>query len=71
MLAILPGVKPTGCKVTIPFVLVVGRKEAAERTVSVRRLGSDRQSVLPLEAALAALAEEAVPPDVRRIRQAA
>jgi threonyl-tRNA synthetase len=55
----------------VPALLVVGRKEAAERTVSVRRLGSDRQSVLPLDAALAALAEEAVPPDVRRIRQAA
>ena len=55
----------------VPALLVVGRKEAAERTVSVRRLGSDRQSVLPLDAALAALAEEAVAPDVRRIRQAA
>jgi threonyl-tRNA synthetase len=55
----------------VPALLVVGRKEAAERTLSVRRLGSDRQSVLPFDAALAALAEEAVPPDVRRIRQAA
>jgi threonyl-tRNA synthetase len=55
----------------VPALLVVGKKEAAERTVSIRRLGTERQSVLPLEAALAALAEEAVPPDVRRLKQAA
>jgi threonyl-tRNA synthetase len=47
-----------------PALLVVGKKEAAERTVSVRRLGQDKQEVLPLDAALAALAAEAVPPDV-------
>jgi threonyl-tRNA synthetase len=55
----------------VPALLVVGRKEAAERTVSIRRLGSDGQTVMPLDAALAALAEEAVPPDVRRLRQVA
>jgi threonyl-tRNA synthetase len=55
----------------VPALLVVGRKESAERTVSIRRLGKDGQSVLPLDAALAALAEEAVPPDVRRLKQAA
>jgi len=55
----------------VPALLVVGRKEAAERTVSVRRLGREGQQVMPLDAALAALADEAVPPDVRRLRQAA
>jgi threonyl-tRNA synthetase len=55
----------------VPALLVVGKKESAERTVSVRRLGHDKQEVIPLEAALAALAEEAVPPDVRRERKAA
>ena len=55
----------------VPVLLVVGRKEAAERTVSIRRLGKDGQTVLPLDKALAALAEEAVPPDVRRLKQAA
>jgi threonyl-tRNA synthetase len=57
--------------VKVPALLVVGRKEAAERTVSIRRLGRDGQTVLPLDAALAALADEAVPPDLRRIMQAA
>jgi threonyl-tRNA synthetase len=50
----------------VPALLVVGRKEAGERTVSIRRLGQEGQQVLPLEAALAALAQEAVPPDLRR-----
>ena len=52
----------------VPALLVVGRKEAAERTVSIRRLGKDGQQVMPLDAALAALADEAVPPDIRRAR---
>jgi threonyl-tRNA synthetase len=46
--------------------LVVGKKEAAERTVSVRRHGVEKQEVLPLDAALRMLADEAVPPDLRR-----
>src|SRR5712691_8294242 len=55
----------------IPALLVVGKKEAAERTVSIRRLGSDGQHVMGLDAALAALAQEAVPPDVARIKKTA
>jgi len=52
-------------------LLVVGRKEAADRTVSIRRLGSEAQQTMALDAALAALAQEAVPPDIARIRKAA
>ncbi len=55
----------------VPVLLVVGRKEAADRTVSIRRLGKEGQTVMPLDAALVALADEAVPPDVRRLKQAA
>ena len=55
----------------VPALLVVGKKEAAERTVSIRRLGSEKQQVMPLDAALAVLADEAVPPDVRRMKLAA
>src|SRR5262252_4960236 len=55
----------------VPALLVVGRKEGTDRTVSIRRLGKDGQQVLPLDAALKALADEAVPPDVRRMREAA
>jgi len=50
----------------VPALLVVGKKETAERTVSIRRLGKEGQHVMPLDAALKALAEEAVPPDVRQ-----
>jgi threonyl-tRNA synthetase len=52
----------------VPVLLVVGKKEAAERTVSIRRLGKDSQEVLPLDAALKSLADEAIPPDLRRIK---
>jgi threonyl-tRNA synthetase len=55
----------------VPALLVLGKKEAAERSVSIRRLGSDRQETMPLDAALAALANEAVPPDVARMKKAA
>jgi len=55
----------------VPVLLVVGKKEAAERTVSIRRLGKDGQQVMALDAALAMLTDEAVPPDVRRISKAA
>jgi threonyl-tRNA synthetase len=50
----------------VPVLLVAGRKEAADHTISIRRLGKEGQTVLPLDAALKALAEEAVPPDVKR-----
>src|SRR3954462_11547987 len=50
----------------VPVLLVVGRKEAAERTVSVRRLGSPDQRTTPLDTAVRALVDEAVPPDLRR-----
>ncbi|MDE2578284.1 MAG: threonine--tRNA ligase [Hyphomicrobiales bacterium] len=50
----------------IPAMLVLGRKEAAERTVSIRRLGSQAQQSMGLDDALAALRDEATPPDVKR-----
>jgi threonyl-tRNA synthetase len=55
----------------IPALLVVGKKEAETHSVSVRRLGSEAQKVMSTEAALAALVEEATPPDILRARTAA
>ncbi|MFN8831073.1 MAG: threonine--tRNA ligase [Labrys sp. (in: a-proteobacteria)] len=49
-----------------PVLVVVGKKEAAERTVSLRRLGSQDQSMMSLDDAIATLVAEATPPDVRR-----
>jgi threonyl-tRNA synthetase len=55
----------------VPVLLVVGKNEAAGRSVSIRRLGREGQQVTELDAALAALADEAVAPDVRRQKAAA
>jgi threonyl-tRNA synthetase len=52
----------------IPALLVVGKKEAESHSVSIRRLGSDGQTVMPTAEAIAALLDEATPPDVRRAR---
>ncbi|MBV9076869.1 MAG: threonine--tRNA ligase [Methylobacteriaceae bacterium] len=49
----------------VPVLLVVGRREAEERRVSIRRLGSADQTGMGLDEALAALTAEAVPPDLR------
>jgi threonyl-tRNA synthetase len=55
----------------VPVLLVVGKKEAAERTVSIRRLGKEGQNVMGVDLALASLADEAVAPDVQRQNKAA
>ena len=49
----------------VPALLAVGRKEAAENTVSVRRLGSNAQTTMGADEAIEALVAEAVPPDLR------
>src|SRR5229473_3438730 len=55
----------------IPVLLVVGKKEAADGTVSIRGLGSQAQTIVPLEKALSMLAEEAIAPDLKRMKLAA
>ncbi|MBY4639789.1 threonine--tRNA ligase [Gluconacetobacter entanii] len=49
----------------VPVILVVGRKEAEDHTVALRRLGGKAQDILPLDEAVKALAHEATPPDLR------
>jgi threonyl-tRNA synthetase len=49
----------------IPVMAVVGAREAAERKVSARRLGSERQEILDLDEATRRFADEATPPDLR------
>ena len=53
----------------VPVLLVVGKREAEEKTVSVRRLGSQEQQVMKLDAAIHVLADKAVPPDLREERK--
>jgi threonyl-tRNA synthetase len=50
----------------VPVLLVAGKKEAAERTLSIRRLGSNAQTSGSLDEVIAALVDEAVPPDLKR-----
>ena len=50
----------------VPVMFVVGKREAEEGTVSVRRLGSQAQQVLGLDDAIKAIAAEAVPPDLAK-----
>ncbi len=49
-----------------PVLLCIGKKEAAEKSVSIRRLGSQAQTSMSLDEALAALVAEAEPPDQKR-----
>jgi threonyl-tRNA synthetase len=49
----------------VPLLFAVGAREAAERSVSLRRLGGTAQETLPLGAAVALARAEALPPDRR------
>lgn len=50
----------------VPNLLVLGKREAEERTVALRPLGTDaRQEVLPLNELIERLKQEATPPDLR------
>ena len=54
-----------------PVIAVVGRREAEEGKVALRRLGSDGQEILSLAQAAKTLALEALAPDVARSTVAA
>ena len=50
----------------VPLLLVVGKREADEGTVALRRLGSEeRQAVMSVDDLLDMMKAEAVPPDLR------
>lgn len=50
----------------VPVIIVCGMREAEERSVNIRRLGSQSQTPMALDAALEALVDEATPPDLKR-----
>ena len=52
----------------VPALLVCGKKEAEEGTISIRRLGSKHQTSMGLDEAIASLVDEAIAPDLRRLR---
>ena len=50
----------------VPLLLVVGKREAEEGTVAIRRLGSDEhQKMMSVDEAVAMVRDEAVPPDLQ------
>jgi threonyl-tRNA synthetase len=49
----------------VPHLLVVGGREAEQRTVAIRSLGSDGQRIMSIDDAIAMLVAEATPPDLR------
>jgi threonyl-tRNA synthetase len=50
----------------VPLLLVVGKREAEEGTIALRRLGSDdHQKMMTLDEAVDMMVAEAVPPDLR------
>ncbi len=49
----------------VPYLLVAGRREAEQRTLAVRRLGSEAQENLALADVISMLRAEAAPPDLK------
>ncbi|MEP1442858.1 MAG: threonine--tRNA ligase [Hyphomicrobiales bacterium] len=50
----------------IPAIVVCGMREAEERSVNIRRLGSKHQTSMTLDEAIASLTKEATAPDILR-----
>lgn len=48
----------------VPVMLVIGKREAADRTVAIRRLGEEKQEVLALDETIAKLVAEAAMPHI-------
>ena len=49
----------------VPIIAVVGGREAEDRTLALRRLGSNGQQMISLEDACRDLAQEALAPDLK------
>ena len=48
----------------VPVIMVVGKREAEERTVAIRRLGGKNQEILALDEAIHTLVQEAASPAI-------
>ena len=49
----------------VPYILVVGKREAEEETIALRKLGGEAQEILALNAVIDKLGSEAIPPHKR------
>ena len=52
----------------VPVIAVVGAKEAEERKLALRRFGSQANEVVLLDDAKVFLADESLPPDIKRAK---
>ncbi|MCA1441041.1 threonine--tRNA ligase [Ensifer sp. IC4062] len=50
----------------VPVIVVCGKREAEERSVNIRRLGSQAQTAMSLDEAIVSLSAEAMAPDLQR-----
>jgi threonyl-tRNA synthetase len=50
----------------VPIIAVVGGREAEDRTLALRRLGSQDQQMITLDEACSSLGREALAPDLKR-----
>ena len=50
----------------VPAIVAVGNREVEDRKVAIRRLGEKQQSVVGLDEAIAAFADEGLAPDLKR-----
>jgi len=50
----------------VPYIAVVGKKEAEDNSVALRQFGSKQQIVLEMPEAVDRLKTEALPPDLAR-----
>ncbi|UDF29438.1 UNVERIFIED_ORG: threonine--tRNA ligase [Roseateles sp. XES5] len=50
----------------VPVIIVCGKREAEERSVNIRRLGSQNQTAMTLTEAIETLSLEAMAPDLKR-----
>ena len=50
----------------VPVIVVCGKREAEERSVNIRRLGSQAQTAMSLDEAIESLSAEAMAPDLKR-----
>ena len=51
----------------VPVLMVVGNREAEDRTVALRRLGGKNQEILALDDAIYTLVEEAASPAAQNV----
>ena len=53
---------PAHSEAKVPVILALGEREAAQKSVSIRRIGSRQTTVKPLAEAIVELQTEATPP---------